>query len=106
MKRQRIRGKERIARATQEKLMRQVNILTPEEKESLNKQLDEIDALPKEEQVNATLALSAWLQAKWDKHNLPICVHCARKDFCKRQQTVKKCKFFEEGDQNESEQSL
>ena len=106
MKKQRIRGKERSFMAARQRLMQQVNILTPEEKEELNKQLDELDTMPVEEQANATLALTAWLQSKWDKYNLPICVHCAKKEFCKRQQTVKKCKFFEEGVQNESEQCL
>jgi hypothetical protein len=104
MKKQRIRGKERSVIATRQALMQQVHILTPEEKEELNKQLDELDAMSKEDQVGATLALTAWLQAKWNKYNEPICVNCIKKENCKRQQNVKKCKFFEKvGDENESE---
>ena len=51
MKKQRIRGKERTVIATRQALMQQVNILTPTEKEELNKQLDELDAMSKEDHL-------------------------------------------------------
>ena len=103
MKKHRVTGKERIMYATQQNLIRQVGILTPEEREELNHQLDEIDKMDPNEAVGATLALSAWLQSKWDKYNEPICVKCENRETCKRQQTVKKCKFFEEVGSNETE---
>lgn len=103
MKKQRIKGRDRILMATRQKLMQQVNILSPEEKEELNEQLDAIDNMEPAEAATATLALTAWLQNKWEKYNEPICVQCNRQSFCKRQQTVKKCKFFEEIDNDESE---
>lgn len=102
MKKQRISGKEKVRYYTEQKLMKQVSILNSEEKDELNKQLDEIDKLSSEEAVAATIALTTWLQQKWDKYNEPICVNCARRSICKRQQVVKKCKFFEDGEQNES----
>lgn len=103
MKKQRIKGRDRILIATRQKLMQQVSILSSEEKDELNEQLDAIDNMTTEEAAMATLALTTWLQNKWDKYHEPICVHCGRKENCKRQQTVKKCKFFEEVESNESE---
>lgn len=95
MKKKRINGKDKIQYYTQQNLMKQVGILSDSEKQELNNQLDEIDKLSLEEQPAAILAVKVWLQNKWNEYNKPICVSCNRRENCKRQQTVKKCKFYE-----------
>lgn len=95
MKKKRVSGADRIQYFTQQNIIKQMGILTDEEKEELNKQMDEIDKLPVNEQPIAIMGVKAWLQNKWNKYNEPICVKCNRKETCKRQQTVKKCKFYE-----------
>lgn len=100
-------NKERKIFYRRKQLTKYLSILTSEEYEELQSNLDDIDATEDSEEKRVKeLALQIWLSKKYEEATQNLCTFCVKVDNCYRNKTkVRSCKLFErkEADSNEVE---